>query len=71
MTDVLDQGAKKRAQESAELQEKQLGEQTRKEKLAAAESESEVARRKLTAKGGGIRSSLLATSETGLSKTLG
>lgn len=71
MGDILDQGAKKRAQESADLQERQLAAQTKKEQLKSAESKSEVARRKAIAKGGGARSSLLVTSETGLSKTLG
>ena len=71
MGDVLDQGAKKRAQDSAALQQKQLAAQKTIEDRKAAESEDETARRKAVSKKGGIRSSLLTTSETGLSKTLG
>ena len=69
MSDVLDQGAKKRAQESADLQERQLAEQTKKEKLKSAEAKSDTERRKVAAKSG--RSLLVKTGETGLSKTLG
>ncbi|PCH98495.1 MAG: hypothetical protein COB84_01910 [Rhodobacteraceae bacterium] len=71
MGDILDQGAKDRARKSADLQQRQLEAQKKKEDLAAAESEDETARRKATAKGTGARSSLLVTSPTGLSKTLG
>ena len=74
MSDVLDPGAKQREGRRADLQQKQLAEQQRKEKLKTLESEDEIARRKSTAAGGGLSRSLLATSQTGtapLSKTLG
>lgn len=69
MSNILQPGAKA-AKKAARLQEQQIGEQRKKEELALAETEDELARRKATAGTGG-RKSLIATSQTGLSGTLG
>lgn len=78
MGDALDMGAKKRAQQQAKLQDRQLKEQQQKEQLAAAEAEDETARRRAVASKGGFRGSLLtgagsvgASGGNAPSKTLG
>jgi hypothetical protein len=69
MSDILQPGAKA-AKKASKLQEQQIGEQRKKEELALAESEDVLARRKAATATGG-RKSLIATSQTGVSGTLG
>jgi len=66
MGGIFDSGKDKRAGEESALQKDRLREQEQKEKLRAAEAEDETARRKTIAKKGGVRSSLLVGSESGV-----
>ena len=60
---------RKRAKKAQKAQEAQIAKQRQAEELKLAEEESEVARRKATARGGrGGRSLLVATSPTGTAR---
>jgi hypothetical protein len=65
MGDVTGSKAKKLAKKNAKNQQRELDSQRQDEERKSAESEDEAGRRKLIAKGGGTRSSLLAGSEKG------
>ena len=71
MGDILDTGKSDRAKKQAELQQQELAAQRQKEQLRSAEAGDATSRTAALAKKGGTRSSLLATSETGLAKKLG
>lgn len=69
MSSILQPGAKQ-AKRAAAASELQIAEQSRKEKLRLAEAESDVAKRKARPGSRG-RSSLIATSQTGVTGNLG
>lgn len=65
MSDVIDPG--RRARKAARAQSEQIAKQKQVEEAKLAEEESDIARRKsVMAKGRGGRSSLIATSNTGV-----
>lgn len=71
MSSILQPGAKQ-AKRAAAASELQIAEQGRKEKLRLAEAESDIAKRRAGATSGARgRSSLIATSATGVTGNLG